>query len=318
MNTMRKTLSALVLFGLCACATPSRDDCRVSYYRQKGVYRLINPLLDVDEKMDFSELRSLRLSLTQMAAQKAASDGISHVAVYFRDLNRGSWFGINDKEAFAPASLFKVPIMMVILKKAEEDGRGLLQSQLAAVEPRGGSQSIPPAEQVQPGKTYSIEELLRLMIVHSDNRAHSVLLDYMDSGGFRHLFEDLDLPPTDERARDAFLSVKEYASFFRVLYNASYLSRSMSTKALELLTQTTFKDGLVAGLPPGVLVAHKFGERIRRDKPEKQLHDCGIVYHPRIPYLICVMTRGESFEKQAAVIKDVSAQVYAAVDAKAN
>ncbi len=31
----------------------------------------------------------------------------SHISVYFRDLNNGPWFGINEKEEFSPASLLK-------------------------------------------------------------------------------------------------------------------------------------------------------------------------------------------------------------------
>jgi len=27
-----------------------------------------------------------------------------------------------------------------------------------------------------------------------------------------------------------------------------------------------------------------------------QLHDCGIVYYPETPYLLCVMTKGWNFE----------------------
>ncbi|MDO8560151.1 MAG: serine hydrolase [bacterium] len=57
------------------------------------------------------------------------------------------------------------------------------------------------------------------------------------------------------------MSVKDYASFFRILYNASYLNREQSERALGLMTKTRFRDGIIAGVPAGRPVAHKFGER---------------------------------------------------------
>jgi beta-lactamase class A len=43
-----------------------------------------------------------------------------NVGIYFEDLFTGSWIGINEKEGFYPKSLFKVPVMVTILKKIEE------------------------------------------------------------------------------------------------------------------------------------------------------------------------------------------------------
>ena len=55
-------------------------------------------------------------------------------------------------------------------------------------------------------------------------------------------------------------------------------------------------------------VAHKFGER---ELPNAdQLHDCGIVYVPKHPYLLCVMTRGDSLTNLTTVIAGLSEVVY--------
>ncbi|HEX8923420.1 MAG TPA: serine hydrolase, partial [Patescibacteria group bacterium] len=107
------------------------------------------------------------------------------------------------------------------------------------------------------------------------------------------------------------ISVKSYASFFRILFNSSYLDNDMSEKALEILSTSRFKDGLIAGVPNGVAIAHKFGERQYLATGQKQLHDCGIVYPASSrPYLICVMTRGQDFSHMENSIKDISAAIY--------
>lgn len=59
------------------------------------------------------------------------------------------------------------------------------------------------------------------------------------------------------------LSVVEYSTFFRVLFNASYLSQASSEKALGYLAQSTFTAGLRAGVPAQVQIAHKFGGKAR-------------------------------------------------------
>ena len=108
------------------------------------------------------------------------------------------------------------------------------------------------------------------------------------------------------------MSVTDNASFFRILYNASYLTKDNSQKALDLLSKVDFTDGIRAGVPSSVKVANKFGEREVGNII--QLHDCGIVYFKDHPYLLCIMSRGTDFTKLAASIKNISRLVYLEVN----
>jgi hypothetical protein len=48
-----------------------------------------------------------------------------------------------------------------------------------------------------------------------------------------------------------------------------------------------------------------------------EMHDCGIVYYPYRPYLLCVMTKGSGEIKSLeTVIQDVSKMVYEEVNTK--
>jgi beta-lactamase class A len=94
-----------------------------------------------------------------------------------------------------------------------------------------------------------------------------------------------------------------------VLYYSTYLNKDYSEKALELLSNTEFTQGLVAPLPRSVTVAHKFGERALPDGTN-QLHDCGIVYYPGHPYLLCIMTKGPDFKDLTQAIQQISSKVY--------
>ena len=100
-------------------------------------------------------------------------------------------------------------------------------------------------------------------------------------------------------------------------YNATYLSQEYSEKALKLLTEPDI-PGIRAGVPTTITVAQKFGERSVYDTnnnlTDRELHDCGIVYKPGSPYLLCVMSRGKDFDTMAKNISDLSALVYQNID----
>jgi len=81
-----------------------------------------------------------------------------------------------------------------------------------------------------------------------------------------------------------------------------------SNDALSLLTESTFKDGLLKELPSSIVVAHKYGES--GDAVSHQLHEAGIIYLQNKPYLISVMTRGTDWNKLSEVIGHISRMTY--------
>jgi hypothetical protein len=111
---------------------------------------------------------------------------------------------------------------------------------------------------------------------------------------------------------DETISTKNYISIFHQLFFVSYFNElSTSEQALKYLLNPSYVNGLVAGLPNDINVAHKFGERfIDDDSNVIQLHDCGIVYFPGNPYSICVMTQGHDLRELEDVIAEISKKVY--------
>lgn len=150
------------------------------------------------------------------------------------------------------------------------------------------------------------------MIEDSDNVALGLLENNIDNNLIDKVTFDLDIPTATDLTPSDFMSVKDYSTLFRILYNASYLSKQMSEKALGILSNTEYNGGLVDSIPAGIVVSHKFGER--EDSGINQLHDCGIIYYPSHPYLLCVMTRGKSLSNLPSVIQSISHQVFQEVD----
>ncbi len=274
-------------------------------------YKFTNPLLDIESKryVGIKEFSSLEDQLQDYIEGQKTRGNLKQGSVYFRDLKNGPWLGINEKEPFSPASLLKLPVMMAYLKQAEQD-KTLLSRQVkneGVVE--GTTPAFKQSEALEKDKTYTIEQLIEQMIIQSDNTALSLLEKNIDNSLIDKVTLDLGMTTATDQMPEDFLAVKEYASLYRVLYNSSYLNREMSEKALEILSKSVFQQGIRDEIPDNVAVAHKFGERDLGDGI-KQLHDCGIVYYPNHPYLLCIMTRGYDYQKLAAVIQDVSHQVF--------
>lgn len=277
------------------------------------------------EKHDYKALKStVQDYIDSLTSQGKAEE----VAMYFRDLYNGPIMGINEDATFAPASLLKVPLALTYLSLAEED-KSLLQKHVGFEEEIDTSgQNLPPEKTIEIGKPYTIEELLRKMLVFSDNRSYEVLNAYVeklspDKNLLLETYRDLGIVDSQSKLDDT-ITVKNYASIFRALYHASYLSQEMSDKVLSMLAQSEFSEGLEVGMPKEVEAAHKFGERVIVTKNPQgqvvpqtiQFHDCGIVYYPDNPYLLCIMTRGDDASELKAVIAQVSKMVYQEVDSR--
>ncbi len=132
---------------------------------------------------------------------------------------------------------------------------------------------------------------------------------------FKDSYEDLGIPVPTEVAPGYTIDVKTYASFFRVLYNASYLNQQNSEHLLSLLSNSDFTKGIRAGVPAGTTVADKFGE-FRVSDSDYRLNDCGIVYKPHDPYILCILTRGSDYDALAGTIASISTTVWSALDAQ--
>lgn len=291
-----------------------------------GGYRFVNEDYACGEHHAISKAAYSKLEndVRSFVVEKKASGAATEIGVYFRDLRDGGVFGVNENADFVPASLLKLPLVVTYFA-IEERQPGLLQTQLAYradtplyVKPM--HQTVSPPDELRPGESYPVEMLMQRTLQYSDNTAYSLLAEYLNNtfpeGRSRILLTFHELGVIDPRdVTDEVASVRNYSAIFRSLYNVSYLPLDASEKILTWLVDARFPPGLVAGVPTGTQVADKFGERQFPDGSQ-QVHDCGIVYFPDNPYLLCIMTKGRSWEALTEIISRVSRMVYAEVDSR--
>ena len=274
-------------------------------------YKYISPLLRVDILNDENPKSiSLKNKLEDYIKKSIDQKKAIKISIYFKNpaLNRRIY--INEKEKYTPASIMKLITLIAFLKQAETD-QNLLSKQLAFNKTSNSAgYNFPPLKDIEPGKTYTIDELLSYMVIYSSNDAKDLLTENIDPSYIDKTFQNLQLEPIKYENSEDFMDIYTYGSLFRTLYNASYLSDQMSEKALELLTNSSFHEGISASVPSSVHIAHKFGERNNLNTGEKQLHDCGIVYTKKTSYYLCVMTKGSSFNDLKQIIQNLSLLTY--------
>ncbi|HYE22984.1 MAG TPA: serine hydrolase [Candidatus Paceibacterota bacterium] len=285
--------------------------------RDTGHYAYISPLLECSDTNILlpQEVREAEQDVREIIERHKKGGNLSIAAVYFRDLNNGPWFGVNVDTLFVPGSLLKVPMMISYLKILEQDPSLAEQEILYEQKMSAAIQNVAVADPLTLGERYSPDELLRRMITQSDNESAYLLYSLLGDERVGEVYTELGLgaPFTGQ---DYNIRVRDYATFFRILYNATYLSPESSERALELLVQTDFDKGIAAGIPANIPVANKFGERNYVGTSETQLHDCGIVYAKERPYSLCVMTRGTDIDALSNVIREISSTVYARINSK--
>jgi beta-lactamase class A len=279
-------------------------------------YPLTNRVLDCDTyDATSAKLQELNQDLDDLEDSYISQGKATRISIWVRDLTTLQWAAVNETERYAPASLFKTPVMIAYFKLAE--GNPSILNEKLTFTPstvlNSNTQDFAPSNKLRAGESYTVEELIGQMIINSDNDAAATLLTHISPAVFENTLVELGIKIPDNNENIDFITVKSFGAIFRSLYNASYLDRKYSQKALDILSKTEFR-GMAELLPKDLIVAHKFGERIAEDQITGTeiyyLHDCGIVYKETHPYTLCIMTEGKDFSSLTSIIQNISYIVY--------
>lgn len=276
-------------------------------------YKFIQPLISVRPIEEYKGFSRIKETVQAYIIKKKTSGVLNEAAVYFQDFKGSNWTTVNPDIKFSIGSIFKVPVLIAFLKEAQVN-RGLLNKEVLFdidFSKINKDQEIKD-EQIELGKTYTVRELLTRMIVNSDNNALFLLENRFDMAIITKVFKDLGLEEPDYRKIAYESNVVNISLFMEVLFNATYLNKTYSEFAVDLLTKATFKEGIVKGIPEASpLVAHKFGES--GNKVNRQLSEMALLYINKKPYLITIMTKGndniENTELEK-IIQDIAHIIY--------
>lgn len=278
-------------------------------------YKYINPLVGTDSPSAFSVGYYMDLKEEIEDKVKAYKNkGMVDYAIYYRQLNSAVWFGFNEDEEFFPASLLKLPIALASYKQGEAnpaflDSRILFTQAIKDISLSRNNETT----NLVVGNYYSVRDLIRIMIIDSDNSARDLITTVLNPEYIEMLYEYLHIEEPSQ-SKSFKISTNNYSLFFRMMYSSTFINEDHSEELLEILTKTVFPYALIRDLPSSIPVSHKYGVfnlPKNNDGIEMQeLHDCGIVYRFDNPYLLCMMTQGPDQKLLADFMATVSKTIF--------
>ena len=167
------------------------------------------------------------------------------------------------------------------------------------------------------GQTRTLSQLCELMITVSSNFATNLLIQKLGVENVRATVHSLHADGMnvlrgveDNKAFAKGLNNTTTAQGLAVLLEAIAKGQAVdagaSREMVEILERQKFNEGIPAGLPAGMQVAHKTGELT------KLHHDAAIVYAKR-PFVLVILVRGlTDIKDSSALMADVTRQLYAA------
>lgn len=289
-------------------STIAAPTCDYSVNRVRG-FKYVRPLLALEPACESPAFALVEHRIDSAVTALRAKGVLTNASVYLRDLTNASWMSYNDTAHYFPGSMLKLPVLIAWLRMAE-DQPGLLDRKYVfkGKEPGWPVPDFPPARELEVGRSYSVRELLERMIVESDNLATSVLTRNIEPAKFEGIFSELGFV-RPSRGQSAYpMTAREYANFWKALYNGGLLPPEDADYALGLLSRSAFKSGMRSGIGSGLDIASKFGEAGMTGA--KQLHESGIVYLKDHPYMITIMTLGPDMYALPPVLAELSGIVH--------
>jgi beta-lactamase class A len=277
------------------------------------------------------EARSTSIDPKVVAAiqDRVAKSG-ADVGIAFETLDgRLTWSSRGD-DVFHAASTMKIPVMIELFHQVREgkvklsdplliknEFHSLVDGSVFALKPDDDSETdLYKAV----GQTRTLDQLCDLMVTVSSNFATNLLIQKLGIDNIRATVTalhadgmDIKRGVEDQKAFDKGLNNTTTASGLATLLvaiaNGKAVDAESSAKMVEVLERQKFNEGIPAGVPKNILVAHKTGEIT------KIHHDAGIVYADR-PFVIVVLVRGiADFKQSSALIADVTRDLYQASQA---
>ena len=226
------------------------------------------------------------------------------VGFYFLHLDKGIDFGINENKIFPSASLIKIPIMVQIFNRVENDNLNLdslliYDSSLINYKYKGDDSIA----RFKENETISINKLLTHMITFSDNHA-SLWLQIIAGGGTKinEILDKYNFTKTKVNSRtlnreDQYLQYgwgqttpKEMSKLMIEIKNGNIVSKKSSDEMYRHLTRIYWDDEALSQIPNHIQVASKQGA-VNKSRSEVVL-----VNSPSGDYVYCIITNNQSDE----------------------
>lgn len=213
-------------------------------------------------------------------------------SIFIKDLADEQVFCLNENEVVSSASIIKLFIMA---KAFELVNTGVLDlNQRVNIDK---SEKVPYSiiNELDDKNTYTIKDLIVLMIIQSDNTAANKLIEILGIQSINEFIKDLGFADTvlhrkmmDFKARasgmDNYTSALDVARLLELMYKGELVCKGCSDMMLEILKLQFDSSMMRIHLEDELVVAHKTGAL------SNIKHDAGIVYAGLKNYIFVMLT----------------------------
>lgn len=231
----------------------------------------------------------------QKKLERAVQDFNGVMGVYAHDTsNPENKVSVNEKVVFPTASSIKIAILTEFFRKAEQEI--VDPSELLTLEEEHIIAGSGVLQELHPGEvTMPLIDYATLMITVSDNIGTNIMIDTVGMADVNEMLRGLGLVETklqrkmiDWKAaaegRENISTPEEMANLVDCLYHRRGLSEYVCSNTIEILKKP--KMGPIReSVPDDIPVANKTGGM------GGVMCDAGIVYLPKRPYVVSVMTK---------------------------
>jgi len=270
-----------------------------------------------------------KLAAADAAVRARIAKSGGDVAVYFKTLDGKAQWSVRGDDVFHAASTMKIPVMIELFHQVQ-DGKVKLTDTLVIKDEFhsivDGSPYMLNASDDSEGELYkaqgqkrTLRELCELMITASSNLATNLLIEKLDVENIRATVHGLGADGMnvvrgveDDKAFQKGLNntttARGLGNLLQAIAEGKAVDAASSNEMVAILEWQKFNEGIPAGLPKGIPVAHKTGEIT------KIHHDAAIVFAKR-PFILVILVRGLSEKKDsAALMADISRSLYEAME----
>lgn len=294
-----KKVQRLILIGCVFCLTVMGISLLYINIQKKEQLSAIQTTESYQHKVkqDYKKQQVAQKNLTQtlieeMNSKIQSTSAMAGVVIY--DVETKNKISLNGDLAFKAGGLFEVPLAMMIADKIKA-GQLTLKSELPYDTSFYTSEQSDIAK--NPKNSYTIEELLRLMLVSNDAIAYALLKN--EVGGTSTLLTYMkEVYNSDQETKKEIMTANDAVSYLTILYDNPQ-GNDIYTKIQEWMMSAD-AQGLATEVVKDDL-GHCYY------KSTDYYHDIGI-YYGKHPYIVAVLTKGDSDAER--LVSELSDMIY--------
>lgn len=241
---------------------------------------------------------------------------VGSYGVFAINLRTQKTVAYHEKDVFPSASTIKIPIMIELYRRVEEENLSLDAMVTMRAEDQVDGSGV--LFDLTPGQAYCLRDLNTLMITVSDNTATNLLIDFLGVDAINATMRRIGIHDTElvrrlqrvptERTSTNRATAYDMAEMVARLARGEVISSAVSNRMIDVMKRcqgpvsitTLVPQQTYCGQPPTVTIAHKTGSL------SDACHDVGVVYmSDGLSYAAALMSQGAPYGTLAPILRRI-------------